>query len=126
MDQILVLLEKYNVPDPASPDRGIFNNSDLQLLYNELIAKSAKSLLDAMMVGATIEDLDIRDLDRAISMTSKTDIITTYDFLKCGSRNHMRAYSGQVSSNGDTYIPQYITQEEYDQIISSEHEKCGM
>lgn len=36
-----------------------------------------------------------------------------------GSRNHLRAFISQLSGQGVTYTPQYITQEEFDAIIDS-------
>lgn len=125
MDEILVLIEKYNLADPASPDRNVFNNPVLQNLFNELKVKSEKSLLDALMVGATIEDLDIYDLDNAVATTVKSDIVNVYEFLNCGSRNHMRAFTGQIDSNSGTYENQFLDDQKYQEILDSEHKKCG-
>jgi len=36
-----------------------------------------------------------------------------------GSRNHLRVFNRQLESIGITYAPVYISQEEYDQIIST-------
>lgn len=126
MDRILGLLVTYNIPDPASPTIGVFNNPDLQTLYNDLIVQSKKSLLDALLVGATIEDLDIYDLDESLKNTSKADIILAYENLNCGSRNHMRAFSGQLSGRGSSYTPQFISLQKYQDILNDKHEKCGL
>ena len=64
MDHILDLLITYEVDDPAFDERGKFNHPELQKLYDELTARCNLSLLDALMVGATIEDLDIFDLEK--------------------------------------------------------------
>lgn len=125
MDQILTLLKAYGMADPASSQRGIFNNSQLQQLYTDLIALVDKSLLDAFSVGATIEDLDIRDLFDCEARTLKTDLLMVYQNLRCGSRNHLRSYYAQIDSNGGTYSAQYITQTHFLEIISAPNEKCG-
>ena len=126
MDAVLDLMNKYGLADNTSNVRGVFNNADLQKLYNDLTAKSALSLLDAMLVGATIEDLDIRDLADQSALTTKADILSVFNFLTCGSRNHMRSYDTQVNSNGGSYEAQFITQAEYDAIINSTKEKCAL
>ena len=126
MDRILDLLISYNIPDPAATTIGVFNSPELQKLYNDLTTLSSKSLLDALVVGATIEDLDIKDLDECIAGTNKEDLLVVYDNLNCGSRNHMRGFSSQIKSNGGTYTPQFITLQQYQDIINSGHEKCGM
>jgi len=125
MDAVLVLLNKYGIEDPVLPNRGEFKNQTLQDLYNDLTAKSDISLLEALKVGATIEDLDINDLDDFESRTDKADILNTYSKLKCGSRNHMRSYYSQILTNGATYTAQFLTASELAAIIASSNEQCG-
>jgi hypothetical protein len=125
MKQVLCLLEYYNIPDPASPDTGIFNNPDLQALYDALIVQGSATLVEALMVGATIEDVDIFDLGENMAATSNEAILTTFERLSCGSGNHIRSFSALLAKKGVTYVPQYISQEEYDEIISLPHQFCG-
>lgn len=69
------LLDKYEIDDPVqNNDVGIFTNIELKKLYNDLAAKGETSLLDAFIVGATIEDLDIFDLNERIAKTANDDI----------------------------------------------------
>ncbi|HSG67536.1 MAG TPA: DUF2202 domain-containing protein [Bacteroidales bacterium] len=125
MDRILCLLLHYGIEDPASAEPGVFNNSDLQQLYNDLTAQGEVSLVDALGVGATIEDLDIFGLEGYISQTSNGAIITVFEHLMCGSRNHMRAFVSQLENNNENYTPQFISQEDYDEIIAGSIERCG-
>lgn len=125
MDKVLTLLQKYNLPDLASTQRGVFNNQTLQTLYDDLTAQSNISLIEALKVGATIEDLDINDIEEFESHTYAADLLNVYDKLRCGSRNHLRSFSSQLTANNETYTPQFITNTEYQAIISSPNEKCG-
>lgn len=126
MDAVLTIMDKYGVEDPASNELGVFTNTTLQQLYDDLIAQGDVSLVTGLTVGTTIEDVDIRDLANAIDAAFKTDIIDMYEMLACGSRNHMRAFSNQLNVQGETYTPQFITQEVYDEIINGGNERCGM
>ncbi|OMP30126.1 DUF2202 domain-containing protein [Mangrovimonas sp. DI 80] len=122
MNGVLFLLNKYELVDPVTNNAvGIFSNSELQSLYNQLTAISDISLSKALEVGANIEDLDINDISIFVSHTSKTDLLEVYDNLACGSRNHFRSFVAQLG----TYTPIYINQSEYDNIISSSQEQCG-
>lgn len=125
MDQVLKLLNTYQISDPASTEIGVFNNAELQNLYDNLTAKSALSLADALIVGATIEDLDIKDIVDYELITNKLDILNVLGRLKCGSRNHLRNYTNQLEIINVNYLPQYISLEEYNEIINSSNEKCG-
>lgn len=124
MDSVLSLLNKYGIPDPASPQVGVFVNQDLQSLYNSLIAQSNISSIEALKVGATIEDLDINDIDHFIANTTKSDLLSVYDNLTCGSKNHIRSFTSQLTINGVTYIPQFISLEYYNIILSSPSGGC--
>jgi len=125
MNKILTLLNKYNLDDPALANRGEFTNQTLQGLYDDLTAQSDISLIEALKVGATIEDLDINDIDDFISRTDNSDILAAYNKLNCGSRNHMRSYYGRLISNGVIYTAQFITANELETIVTTSNEQCG-
>ncbi len=123
-DAVKALLIRYEIEDPSANETiGVFTSPVIQKLYNDLIAQGEKSSLDALIVGATIEDLDINDLDDAISNTRKSDILQVYRNLQKGSRNHLRAFSRNIESSGGVYVPKYISQELFNSIISSPQEK---
>ncbi len=118
------LLEKYNITDPMTTDEmGIFENQELQTLYDNLVNQGSTSLVAALKVGATIEDLDIKDLQELNNISDNQDISAVYDNLEKGSRNHLRSFVKLIENNGETYEPQYITQDYYDSIISSDMER---
>jgi hypothetical protein len=126
MDSVLKLLNSYNLEDPASAVTGVFNNPELQSIYNNLIEKSKISLLEALKVGNTIEDLDINDIIHNEERTSNLDLLNVYSSLKCGSRNHLRNFNNQVEQNNGTYEPIYISTDEFEAIVSTSNEKCGI
>ncbi len=125
MDKVLDILTEYGVADPASSEKGVFKNSILQELYNSLTAKADSSLIDALIVGATVEDVDIYDINDFIANTQQAKILDMYEQLNCGSRNHLRAYYSKITENDSTYIPQYISITEFNSIINADHESCG-
>lgn len=126
MDAVLQLLTKYNLPDPVgSNGAGVFTNATLQKLYNELIVQGLTSLTNALKVGATIEDLDIFDLETALTKIESQDIRTVYGNLNRASRNHLRAFYSNLESSGETYAAQFISQDGFDTIINSPKESGG-
>jgi hypothetical protein len=126
MQAILNLLTKYGIADPAAGKApGVFEDQVLQALYNTLMASGQVSVIEAMKVGALIEETDIRDINGKKAATNKTDIIQVYDSLLCGSRNHLRSFDKQLVMRGVSYVPQVITQAEWDAIADSSNESCG-
>lgn len=47
---VLGLLTKYNIPDPAKSEAGVFTSPEIQKLYDTLVAQGNTSLLDALIV----------------------------------------------------------------------------
>jgi len=117
MDAILGLIDKYDLSDPAL-GFGEFANAELQELYDSLLAAGAASLLDALMVGALIEEVDMEDIVLAMERTDESDILTVYGNLLAGSENHLRAFVRNIESiTGESYVAQWISQEEVDAIL---------
>jgi hypothetical protein len=125
MNSVLNLMNKYGIPDSASTEIGVFNNPDLQTLYNSLTKQADISIIEALKAGATIEDLDINDIDNFTVNTIKPDLLNVYGNLNCGSKNHIRAFTSQLEINGATYVPQYISLEEYNVILNTPSGGCG-
>jgi hypothetical protein len=119
------LLERYQIPDPVKEKEWEFQSEELQKLYNSLVEKWKKSLLDALVVGATIEDLDIYDIQTQSKNIDNKDILLVYQNLERGSRNHLRSFMRQITNQGGTYTPQYISQEYFDSILNSAQERGG-
>ena len=117
MDKLLGLLDKYGLEDPIL-GFGKFADTELQDLYDTLVTAGLRSKLDALMVGALIEEVDIEDIVLAMERTDKTDILNVYGNLVAGSENHLNAFVRNIESiTGETYVAQYISQEEGDAII---------
>jgi hypothetical protein len=124
MDAVLLLLTRYALPDPAATTLpGQFGNAALQALYDALLASGSTSLVNALLAGAEIEDVDIRDLRAIKAKIDNADLLLVYDNLEKGSRNHLRAFHANLAAQGVEYTPKYITQAEYDAIVNSPHER---
>lgn len=117
---VLQLMALYGIADPAAGNGvGEFVNSDLQALYDDLIAQGSQSLADALLVGGLIEETDILDLQSSIADTSHTDIQFVYQNLLAGSENHLRSFAFVYERvTGEPYQPQLLSQTAFDAIIS--------
>ena len=119
MDALLGLINQYGLEDPAAGNSaGVFADPTLQDLYNQLIATGSQSLADALLVGATIEEIDILDLQGSLAQTNNGDIVVVYQSLLAGSENHLLAFvSSWERQTGETFQPQYLSQGEYADIM---------
>lgn len=122
-DMVALIVEKYGLEDPFVDERGVFTDSTIQELYNNLVNLGGQSLVQGLSVGCTIEDLDIFDLEELMLIADNQDLRTVYQNLLKGSRNHMRSFSRQYSAQGGTYAAQYISAEKLQEILSSDAEQ---
>ncbi len=118
-DAVKVILSRYDLPDPVDDDElGVFVNSDLQALYDELVVQGRQSLVEALRVGAAIEEIDILDLEQRLAQTDESAIESGYENLLKGSHNHLRAFVAQLEAqSGEAYLPQYLPVSEYEAIV---------
>jgi hypothetical protein len=94
MDAIQRLITRYGLTDPVTDDViGTFTDPDLQELYDDLIEAGEVSLEEALKVGVAIEELDIADLERALTETDKRNIERVFQNLLNGSNNHLDAFN---------------------------------
>jgi hypothetical protein len=142
-DTIRDKLEQFGLPDP-NPDAndlpasiGLFSGTEwgwyFMQKYAELVAKGSNSELDALYVGALIEELDMNDIvvcpavmvkagynnPCGLEYTDERAIQNAYSSLVDGSENHLRSYVGQIEAviGEGNYQAQYLTQEEVDAIL---------
>ncbi len=99
MDKVNGLLEKFGVPYTMMP-AGVYADSTLQELYDQFMVDGLVSELQALHIGATIEDLDIVDLQQRMDATGNVDIDAVFAKLQCGSGNHLRSFVGGHHHDG--------------------------
>jgi len=132
-------LTKYGLPDPSTSDAvGMFTGVDYGAYftekYNHLVTDGSNSELDALYAGAFIEELDMHDIVECpqaimalkgypeggcgMNYTDVTDLKNMYNSLVEGSKNHLRAYVGQIEAvTGVPYVAQYLPQATVNQIL---------
>ncbi len=119
---VMGLVEYYNLGSTEVKSPGEYESEEFKALYEQLVKQGSQSIIEAMKVGALIEELDIKDLQEKLEATDNENITLVFNNLLRGSRNHLRAFNRQLVKYGVNYTPQYISQEEYDSIINGENE----
>ena len=127
------MLDYYKLTDPVVDDTiGVFVNEELIQLYNFLVSENNDidvdedvDVMDALYIGALIEEVDMEDIQYAIDATDNENIVDLYNTLMCGSRNHLRAYVSQIEDRGAVYVAQILPQEEVDAIVNSPMERSA-
>lgn len=120
------LLTTYGLVDPVAEDiPGVFVNAELQALYGSLVVQGQSTYSEALQVGALVEEVDIEDLLVALEEVENPDVVQVYENLLRGSRNHLRAFVGEIERLGEVYTAQHLDQEVVDAIVDSPMERGG-
>jgi len=122
MDMVDLLLQRYGMRI-NNLAVGEFHNKAVKNLYEKLVKMGSKSQIEALKVGALIEDLDIADLEKYMNEADNKDILFVFRNLTKGSRNHMRIFMNWLKKYNQTYIPQYISENKFSEIINSPFER---
>ena len=148
-DKMLDMIVLFGLDDPNPwtndlPDSiGVFTGD----AYGEYFAGKfefltgwgSQGLLDALYVGAYIEELDMLDINECPKVIVETDngvgegecgllytderpLINSYDNLLEGSKDHLRAYVRNIEAiiGAGNYEAQLMTQEEVDAILDEQ------
>jgi hypothetical protein len=121
MNSVLNVMNHYNIKDPVINQQGAFSNPEIQKLYQSLTEKGSVSINEALLVGASIEDLDIYDLNQSLLKVENNAISTVFENIRSGSYNHLRAFSRQLNQQNEPFIPQHISAEEYALILEDQN-----
>ena len=84
-------------------EAGTYDISEIQALYDDLIAQGSTSEIDALKVGCMVEVIDVNDLDKYIVLAEESnasDVIETFEFLRKGSYNHYWAFDKGLKNKG--------------------------
>ncbi len=126
VDAVRALLDRFDLTDPTEGQAaGEFTDPTFDTLHRELTTQGQISEVEALKVGAVIEELDIVDLEARLAQTDEPAIVSVFENLQAGSRNHLRAFTRALDARGVVYQPGYLSASEYEAIVSAEVERGG-
>lgn len=119
MDMVVGLIEKYNLTNPIEGlGVGEFRSREMQNLYDDLVSKGSAGEVEALKVGALVEEIDIKDLQEYLRRTDNEDVKAVFESLMNGSESHLRAFTRVLSNRyGVEYHPQVLGEGEYLAIV---------
>lgn len=128
MKHVKTLLDNFGIDNPVSGKyeaAGSFMDAGLERMYNDMISIGNISVTDALKESAKFEEMDIRDLKAFVESAENTSIESTLNKLINASGNHLRAFVRNLKTRGIEYSPQYLSQEEFNGVISSSGKSRG-
>lgn len=125
MGKVSCILDHYEIEYTLIEEPGTFLDEDLIARYDDLVSRGEDDLLEALTVGAEIEEALLCDMQSLLDMTSNEAIKTIVENLHCASWNHLRTFLIQLNARGGTYTPVCLDTEEYNAIVEGSRVLCG-
>ena len=122
-DAVGYLLKNFEIADPALSEMGKFTNHEIAYLYDSLTQKGSENIIEALKVGAFIEEFDIADLRKLLALNNDSIIDGVYQNLLRGSNNHLRVFIGQLESRNEKYTPTILSEVVFLEIVEGEHQR---
>jgi len=119
-DRIGLLLEKYQLEDPVvDKSVGIYENPIFEELFHELSTSGSENNLNALYVGAYLEEIVILDLKNALLDTEARDIRRVYEKLLNDAKKQLRLFVRNIEKQevDVLYQPQNMTEEDLAEIL---------
>ena len=141
-EAVRAMIEKYGLVDPSTNDNvGVFTGEDYGWYFtekfSELIERASISELEALYVGAFIEELDMMDINQCPKVivetdneindvsecgnvyTDNADVANLYASLLDGSDSHLEAYVRNIESyiGKGNYQAQVLPQAQVDELL---------
>jgi len=114
---VLYIMKGFGLTDTSPVAATEFNNLMFTDLYAQLTKKGSASLVEALKVGAFIEERDIADLQRHLAETKNPTVAKVYGNLLRASKFHLKAFTNVLKIQGGTYTPTVLSLEEYNKIL---------
>ena len=105
---------------PARPTTaGHFETLAIQARYDALLARGQASPIEALKVGALVEEQDIADLRALAAATDSPELKAATTALEQGSRHHLNAFVRNLRARGIDYVAQVLTPAEVAEITAA-------
>lgn len=102
------LAVRAGLPAPAATATGRYETVALQARYDALLARGQTSLIEALKVGALVEEQDIADLRALAATTDHPDLLAAIGALERGSQHHLNAFVRNLRARGIDYEAQVL------------------
>jgi hypothetical protein len=93
----------FKIEDNSSNNPGEYVNADIKALYEKLKTMGDLSVIDALKVGVLVEQTDIADLQKQLSLVSNASIKTVYTNLSKASEAHLKSFIWNLKVKGVVY-----------------------
>jgi hypothetical protein len=111
------LLTYHGIPVPEEGAPGVYGSKVLNKLYKRFMKRGSKSEIDALSVGALVEETDIRDLREMAAAPPSAVAKSLSEQLESASYNHLRAFVRNLSARGVDYEPKILSATDFSEIV---------
>ena len=119
------VLKDNKIPMPEKSGNGSFASEGLTDLFKKLSAQGEKSVVDALMAGALVEESDIADLRKMLADSTSATDKAVFANLESASCNHLRAFVRNIEAKGGRYEARVLAPADLKTILGTKGQGKG-
>ncbi len=119
------LANRAGLPTSAATVTGRYETAAVQARYDVLLARGQASLIEALKVGALVEEQDIADLRALAATTDNAELKAAVTALERGSQHHLNAFVRNLEVRGVAYAPQVLNADAFAALSEGGRERAG-
>lgn len=121
-DAAALLLERYGIRDGAQSNPvGVFENPQLQALYDDFRTQGEGAFFVALTTAAALEELDILDRETLLTSTDNEDALLVYRTLLQATAKHLYDLARAFERfSGEPYAPRYLDLFVFDELMAAQ------
>jgi hypothetical protein len=97
-----LILDNYNIEYNATPEAGVYANSDIQALFDEYNTTVSTSINDALSASILIEEKLNSDISTYIENNISTDVDVVYGIINKTTSKHISSFN--IALGNEEYI----------------------
>ncbi|HWA06428.1 MAG TPA: DUF2202 domain-containing protein [Ignavibacteria bacterium] len=119
------IMDNYGFDYNTNTSAGSYPDRDIQKIYDDLTVKGCISDLAALEAAAYIKEKHISQLRERIRYQEDEYIVKVIFLMESAAQSHLRAFVKSIRLSGSDYNPEFLTDDEFSNIMDSDKSIAG-
>lgn len=111
------IMDNYGYKYRTNTNTGLYQDKEIQKLYDELTVKGCISDLAALEAAAYIKEKHIAQLRERIRYQEDGYVVKVIFLMESAAQSHLKAFVKSIRLSGSDYSPQFLTEDEFCNIM---------
>ena len=112
------IMDNYGYKYRTNKNTGLYQDKEIQKIYDEFTVKGCISDLAALEAAAYIKEKHIASLRERIRYQEDGYVVKVIFLMENAAQSHLKAFVNSIRLSGSDYSPQFLTDDEFNNIMN--------